>query len=42
MLDDWYLYRKGKAFTGFLQSINQGFGEYAKKTIIQYKYSKHN
>lgn len=33
MLDDWYLYRKGKAFTGFLQSINQGFGEYAKKQL---------
>lgn len=25
MLDDWYLYRKGKAFTSFLQSINLGF-----------------
>lgn len=33
MLNDWYLYRKGKAFTGFLQSINIGFKEDAKTEL---------
>lgn len=32
-IDDWYLYRKGKAFTDFMQSINHGFQKNEKPQL---------
>lgn len=32
-IDDWYLYRKGKAFTDFMKSINHGFQKDAKSEL---------